>query len=109
MELRPFTLEEAEEICEDFEDLKDTEFALEGRPYMVEDVVVCPFETTEKEAFFAAYENGERNVISSADTDAPLYDVILIVSDLDANDGLSFMSVRQYVAGKGVIYNFPVE
>ena len=49
--MSPFTLEEALEICEDFEDLKDTEFTMDTDTiYLVDDVVLCPFPKADKDA-----------------------------------------------------------
>lgn len=107
MEPTPYSFADAEEICEDFEDMKDTEFVLSGVSYIVDDVIVCPFEPAEKQAFFTAYAAGDKNIIVAPTTDVARYDVTLVVSDLSADEGPSFMSVQQYVAEKGVNYNFP--
>jgi hypothetical protein len=109
MELRPFTLAEAEEICEDFEDLKDSEFSMSGTLYIVEDVLVSPSPVADKEAFFNAYTAGEETSWRQLRSIAIEFDVIIVVSNLTADEGLSFISITQYVAEKGVRYNFPVD
>lgn len=108
MELKPFSLEDAEEICEDFEDLKDTELIFDGVMYMIEDVVICPFETVEKDRFFNSYKLGGGNVADAHHTMQGSFDVTLVVTNLEKeNDGFFFIGIRQYIAEKGVNYNFP--
>lgn len=105
---KPFSLEDAKEICEDFEDLIDTELIFDGVLYMVEDVTVCPFHASEKEAFFASYEIGQRGQDDSHHADEEAFDVTLVVTNLEKeDDGLFFIGIRQYIADKGVNYNFP--
>lgn len=106
MDLKPFTFDEAEEICDDFEDLKDSEFTLSGVAYIVEDVVIAPFSATGKELFLEAYKNGTGK-FSAVQAPEAEYDVMLVVTNLDEEDGFSFMGIRQYAAEKGVRYNFP--
>jgi hypothetical protein len=87
-----FTLEEAEEICEDFEDLKDTEFLYEGDMVLVDDVVTVPANDSIQPQKTAA-ENG--------------YDVVIIASGTPPGNIQYRISIREYVALKGVSYNFP--
>jgi len=48
----PFTLEEATDIAEDFEDLIDTDFAMgNSLVYEVNNVLVCPYEEEDKKKF----------------------------------------------------------
>lgn len=87
-----FTLEEAEEICEDFEDLKDTEFLYGGDMVLVDDVVAVPANESLQPQETAA-ENG--------------YDVVIIASGAPPRNMQYCISIREYVTLKGVSYNFP--
>jgi hypothetical protein len=92
MEFRPFTLEEAEEICEDFEDLKDTEFSYNGNLILVDDVIVAPSSQIVDLPASAPGENG--------------FDVTIIASSADPGTQYR-ISIREYIDLKGVSYNFP--
>ena len=108
MELKPFSLEDDEEICEDFEDLKDTELIFDGVLYMVEDVVICPFEADRKDVFFTSYKIGHNSVGDHGDFKDNGFDVTLVVTNLEEGaEGFFFIGIRQYIADKGVNYNFP--
>ena len=109
MEFTPFTLDEAAEICEDFEDLKDSEFTLfPATTYLVEDVVICPFNEADKAVFIANYisdrDGGRALVFYNGDQ----YDVILFVFDVNDGTALIHMGIRSYAIEKGVRYDFPV-
>ena len=110
MEFTPFTLDEANEICEDFVDLNDSEFVTMASPtiYLVEDVVVCPFNDKDKQQFIDNYladKNGARALEFYTGED---YDVILFIFDVDNEADLLHMSIRTYAIEKGVGYDFPV-
>lgn len=103
-----FTLEEANEIAEDFEDLIDTEFSLEkGITLFVDSVAVCPFGESEKEAFMERYA-ATRNINEAmASYTGDECDVILIVCDVSTENEYSFITIRNFIAQKGIRYNFP--
>lgn len=108
MELKPFTLEDAEEICEDFVDMKDTELTFGGVGYMVEDVVVCPFSDADKDAFFTTYQLGHGNSNDLSKHTDNGFDVTLVVTKPEGgSDDFFLIGIRQYIAEKGVNYNFP--
>ena len=82
-----FTREEAEEIREDFEDLKDTEFSYDGDMVLVDDIVITS----------AKSENN---------ADEQNYNVVIVASG--ASEEVQYnISIREYIALKGVNYNFP--
>lgn len=108
MDIRPFTLDEAVEICDDFEDLTDTEFyAPDGRLVLVDHVLVCPFGETERQMFvqliIAATDSGV--ALQAFPGDA--YDVILLVSPADDEANRYDIDIRTYAREKGVKYAFP--
>lgn len=100
MDLTPFSPDEAAEIAEDFEDLIDTEFTLDGVGYLVEAILICPFEVGEREKWMAAYASGITMEAGEA------VDVYLAVSDESGT--ISYMSIRHFAAEKGIGYQFPV-
>ena len=107
MKVHPFTFAEAEEICEDFEDLKDSEFMISSRSYIVDDVLISPFDRADKDAFFATYVFSKTNGIASGGYRGAECDVIIAVADLFDERVVSYIEIRQYVSEKGVNYNFP--
>lgn len=94
----PFTRQQAEEVREDFEDMLDTEFVMDGLAYVVNDIVVCPFDTVLRQSFFS-------NGMSGYDGDE--CDVVLAVTDAATESLSSFIGITDYIAAKGVSYNYP--
>jgi hypothetical protein len=109
MEYTPFTLEEAKEIAEDFEDLKDTEFNIDT-PYefMVHDVVVCPFNQADKKTFVDGYYRSKDQSESIRFFKGNDYDVILFAFDVDDEANYTYINIRDFVLEKGIKYNFPI-
>ncbi len=103
-----FSKTQAEEIVEDFEDLKDTEFSVHGSTYIIEDVLVVPFDTESFSSFFKRYQITRNAVELIAVYDAEAFDVIIVVSPILDEASLSYFTIRQYVSDLGVGYNFPV-
>ena len=108
MELTPFTLEEAEEIREDFEDLVDTDFKIGNSPEMlVENVVIAPFAPEDKETFLAHY-SAIRDTASSLESyTGAEFDVILITSEADGQEDYSHIDIRTFAELRGIKYSFP--
>lgn len=104
MELTPFSWAVAEEICEDFEDLVDTEFSVSSSSYIIDAVVIAPHESEVKAAFFEAYLKDNTTLASGGE-----YDVLLIVCDATDEEVKSYMSIGQYITEQGIHYNFPSE
>jgi len=107
MSIRPFTFDEAEEVREDFEDLIDTEFAWGDSMVIVDGLLVCPNSEVEKEALFTEYSKGNdlSEVLDSFEGDE--FDVIIAVCNVNDESLVSYISIGEYVAEKGVSYNFP--
>lgn len=97
----------AEEICEDFEDLIDTEFHFEGRLLMAERVLVAPHDVAQCEQFFSDCMAGADAAALIADREGSDFDVIIVVSEADDATALSYLRIGAYIADKGVHYNFP--
>jgi hypothetical protein len=91
MELRPLTFDEATEICEDFEDLKDTEFRYGPMFLVVDDIYISIFGTAEP--------------ANSPEESDQGYDVVIAASD-EAN-AAHYLTIRDYTQARGVQYNFP--
>jgi len=108
MEFIPFTLEEALEICEDFEDLKDTEFKVGTSPLLlVEDVVVAPFGGAEKDSFVAVYSDSRNAENALGLYTGSDYDVLLITSADETDAGFSYIDIRTFANLRGIKYSFP--
>ena len=79
-----FTYEQAAEICEDFEDLVDTELVIDGNKYFVDKLLIVPF-NSEQEG----------------------YDVLFVASSTEDPNNTITQAIRDYIANNGVNYNFP--
>ena len=108
MNYTPFTLEEATEIADDFEDLEDTEFSFgESTAYMVHKVIIAPFGNQERAEFIAQYEstrNGKQSLEAYTGNE---YEVLLVAADLADEERLVYLHIREFVAEKGIKYSFP--
>lgn len=104
-----YSLSVAEEICEDFEDLIDTEFHFDGRLLMAERVLVAPYAAEQCEEFFSKCVAGADAAALIADHEGSEFDVIIIVSEADDAAALSYLRIGAYIEDKGVHYNFPEE
>lgn len=107
--MTPFTFEEASEICEDFEDLKDTEFNIgTSTVYLIHDVTISPFKEEDKRKFiydyFAAKDSGKplRSYSGSE------YDVLLLAYNLANETDFVHIDIRTFTNQRGITYNFPV-
>ena len=108
MEFIPFTLEEAEEICEDFEDLIDTEFKVGTSPLLlVEDVVIAPFSEAEKNSFVESYSDTRNAEEALGLYTGGDYDVVLITSADEADSTFSYIDIRTFANLRGIKYSFP--
>jgi hypothetical protein len=109
MESTPFTSDEAAEIAEDFEDLKDTEFRLDGPViYLVENVVVSPFQEGDKYVFIQHYLATKDGAASLSKYSGNEFDVLLFVYDADNEADLVHTNIRTFATQQGIAYDFPV-
>jgi hypothetical protein len=103
----PFTLEEATDIAEDFEDLIDTDFEFDGAVYEVIDVMIAPFEEEEGKNFIAHYSRTKNKEVALSVYTGSKYDVIVFACDIDAADKYTCIDIRTFTDQKGIRYNFP--
>jgi hypothetical protein len=107
MDSRPFTLEEATEICEDFEDLLDTEFKVGESPLLlIEQVTIAPFLETDKISFVERYDQMHDTQNALNFYSGPDYDVLLITSAGDEAK-CAYIDIRTFAGLKGINYSFP--
>ena len=108
LDIRPFTLVEATEIAEDFEDLVDTEFITAGVFYLVDDVLVAPFTSLSKDVYAAQYDPslGRGQFIADYKGDEQ-YEVIILVQDVEQKRPRLCMDIRSYTSERGIKYRFP--
>jgi len=103
---KPFTYEQAEEICEDFEDLVDTELVIEGVQHYIDHVIMVPYPTN-KELFIQSYREAG-NILPALDSyTGDQYDVIIIASKMQDSNDITTIDIRKYIEDNGVSYNFP--
>jgi hypothetical protein len=108
VDLKPFTLEDAMEIREDFEDLIDTEFNLEpSLLYVIQDIAICPFNESDRLAFFTVYAKDSDTTATLKSYSGTEYEVVLVCVDADDETKLLHLPIRAFAAEKGIQYNFP--
>ena len=108
MDPKPFTIEEAAEICEDFEDLIDTEFKIGTSPLLlVVHVSIAPFQEADKNSFVEAYSQTKDSQAALNGYPGNDYDVILITAEADNETSYSYMDIRTFTQLKGIKYAFP--
>ena len=108
MDTTPFTLDEANEIAEDFEDLIDTSFKTkDGLSYTIENVLVCPFNETEKEQFARIYLDTKNKTESLSFYKGEEFDVaVFTYSGAAAATGYTWFSIRSFAEQRGIKYKF---
>ena len=105
---KPFTLEEAAEISEDFDDLKDTEFRLNASPLLlIEDIVIAPFSASDKHSFLNHYLSTKNKETALALYKGSDYDVLLITSTDGPDKLLNHIDIRTFADLRGIKYSFP--
>lgn len=105
-----FTYEQAQEICEDFEDLIGTELVLQtGKPIKCEIETVCiiPIDEAGRKTFMETY-------LATFDTEQALaayngkeYDVVIIAHSVADKNEVIVQPIEEYISRNGVRYNFP--
>ena len=108
MELTPFTLEDAAEICEDFEDLIYTEFKLGSSPMLlVAHVSIAPFSEEGKNSFVESYYQSHNSEDALSPYTGTEYDVVLITCEADNESNYTYIDIRTFATLKGIKYAFP--
>ncbi len=110
MKNSPFTLEEAEEIAEDFEDLADTGFQKEGRKWIISRIVVCQFGEANKSVFPEKLESGAVTAFAQPDTTMTEggFDLSLLLTSQGEEPITSSIDIRTYTEMMGINYKFQV-
>lgn len=111
-QLKPlyFTLEQATEICEDFEDLIDTEFTYRSQPpikLVIDHVAITPYEQRDKEAFVESYVASGDPAAALNEYNGDKYDVLILAQNANDPNDIVVMDIRQYIEQNNVGYNFP--
>ncbi len=108
MKLNSFTLAEALEICEDFEDLIDTDFNVDSPfEFLIRDVMPCPFGEEDKQVFINNYLQSKNKEDAISFYKGNEFDVILFAFDETDDANFTYVNIRSYVENNGVRYNFP--
>jgi len=106
MAFAPFTLEEATDIAEDFEDLIDTDFDVDGAVYEVLDVLISPFHEQDGKDFIEVYRVSKDKETSLSAYTGDEYDVIVFACDINDADRHTYIDIRSFTEQKGIRYNF---
>ncbi len=106
----PFTLEEATDIAEDFEDLIDTDYAVgNSQVFEVNNVLVCPYEDDDKVKFAAYYHDTKDAQVAIKSYMGNEYDVIVFAYNIDDLTNYSYTDIRTFTSERGISYTFPGE
>ena len=103
--MTPFTLEQATEIQEDFEDMQDTDIG----DFIVDEVAITPASEEALAEFiqeYPTYNNAEKTMAAISHS-GDEYNVLLIGYDKDDAARLVYMPITEYIETRGVKYNFP--
>lgn len=106
----PFTYEQAQEICEDFEDLEGTELVIKSQPPVkceIERICTAPFDSTEKQAFVSVYTTTPDPINEFVAYEGAECDVLLFARNINNDNELIVLTIEEYIATNGVSYNFP--
>ncbi|MCD6062327.1 MAG: hypothetical protein K0R82_238 [Flavipsychrobacter sp.] len=106
----PFTYEQAQEICEDFEDLEGTELVIRMDPPVkceIERICISPFEQAAKQDFVAAYASVADPISDFKSYEGAECDVLLFARSVKNKEQLIVLTIEEYIATNGVNYNFP--
>ena len=106
----PFTYEQAQEICEDFEDLIDTELVLrtpDPVKGLIDHVCIVPFSETDRKSFMEHYNASGDPQQALLQCSGDAFDVLLIAREINNPDEIVIQSIEEYISANGVRYNFP--
>ncbi len=108
MENAPFTLDQATEIAEDFEDLVDTGFIKEGRKWIISSIEVCPFHEAHKSLYPQSIITKSKAATAlNADDASQGFDVTLLLTDGKETATYSSIDIRSFADLMGINYRFP--
>jgi hypothetical protein len=104
--LHPFTLQQAQEITEDFEDIIDTEQGRGGVKMVIDAVLIRPYDEARRDRPLEEYYNSEYIEIEDDEDPDVQYVVLVVMSTIDGG-AVSVLDITDYVAANGINYNFP--
>jgi len=109
MEFTPFTLEQARDIAEDFEDLIDTDIKMDDGIYEVIDVIISPFSEDAGRFFIDEFLLTKDKVASLAFYNSGEYDVVVFAGNINDPEKNVFIDIRTFAGQRGISYNFPCQ
>lgn len=108
MEEKGFTLEEAVEIADDFEDLIDTEFNTDRTTtYFIENVLVAPFPPDAQKQFADEYHKSRDKESALSFYTGSEYDVLVMTCNVNDESVLIPVDIRTFALERGIKYSFP--
>ncbi len=106
-----FTREQAEEICEDFEDLVDTDITIhseeDAMECIIDHVVMVPHDKALQQQFLQIYSAGKNLMEAQSLYSGDEYDVLILACNANDEDEVVILPIREYIEENGVGYNFP--
>ncbi len=106
MTVKAFTYTQAQEIAEDFEDLVDTEHRRVGETYVIDDIIIRPYDAVKAHQNLDEYYGAEEIQLETVEDPDAMYAVLVIMSSI-ADGSIFVQDITDYVAANGVNYNFP--
>ena len=109
MQYTPFTLDEANEIAEDFEDLIDTDFRADiGLVYLIDNVMVCPFDEAGKQVFADNYfktkdKTGSLRFFKGEEFEKRLLEKL---NEMKANNSYLIRNTVLFIAKVFIVYKY---
>jgi hypothetical protein len=108
MNRQPFNLATAQDICEDFEDLIDTEIGFGSSVVLyIDNVLVCPFDENIRQKFAECYHQTHNAAQAMSEYSGNDYDVMVFATHPEEPKGYTYMDIRTFVEQTGISYNFP--
>lgn len=102
----PLTQEQADEVCEDMEDLPDTECRIDGRSYIIERLLVVPY-SKDVVPGSVVDEVSRAAAMPMSPEGGGIYDVYLELTRLPEEQGPYYIDVRSFIEKMGMTYHFP--
>jgi hypothetical protein len=105
----PFTLQEAIDIQEDFEDLIDTDFKPDASSpvFEITNVLVAPYNEEDKKRFAENYHLAKEDEDPLSFYTGTEYDVIVFAYNLVDKSNYIYMPIRSFAERMGINYNYP--
>ncbi len=105
-----FTYEQAQEICDDFEDMEGTELIVHLTAPVncdVEHVAIAPYHRADKDTFMQVYTETLDTQKALATYTGNEFDVLVIAHNATDKNDVVVQTIREYIKANGVRYNFP--